>query len=119
METMKFSLKRKSVDIVLENEQGKEEVYILREISGEEREKYLTSMASSMRFNEDGKPVGIDSFVGLHTSLLAMALVRQDGSPVTATFIKSFPASVQIALFKKAKELSGLVDSAKEEAKNV
>jgi hypothetical protein len=113
---LRFSLKRKSLVIVLEGESGEERV-TMRDLSGAQRNKWLTSMGDRIKFGPNGKPQGFKTFDGLHSSLLTMCLSR-DGVPIAREEIEEWPAEVQSKLFDKARELSGLDSEAAEDLGN-
>lgn len=117
MEPLKFSLVLKEVEVVLSTSEG-DKKYILRELSGEVRDKYLASMADRMKYDDKGKPSGVKNFHGLQASLLSLCLINEEGKTVSVMDLQKFPASVQSALFEKANELSALNKEGQEEAKN-
>jgi len=117
-ETLKFSLELKEIPVVLENADGTKVDAYLRELTGKQRDSYLTGLSGRMKYR-DGKVTGLSSFEGLQASLLSLCLVdKADGKLIGITRIQTFPAKVQEALFKAAQELSGLDDIGEEEAKN-
>lgn len=118
---MEFTLTRKEVPVKLKHPTtGQVTDYILRELDGEGRDAYLNNLGSRMRHNpKDGTPQGVKNFTGLQSSLVSKCLFTKEGDkPVPETEVQKFPASVQSALFERAKEISGLDDDAEEEAGN-
>ena len=118
METMILSLKRKTIPVALELEDGTKEQLTLQELTGAQRDTYLSLMAKRMSFGPDGKPGGIKDFTGLHSQFLTLALVDAKGDFVPEARIQSFPSKVVQSLFKAAQSLSGMDEGGKEEAKN-
>jgi hypothetical protein len=114
----RFSLRYREERLVLEEPDGTEREYVLREFAGQIRDQYLNTMATKIRTGQDGKPSGMKDFSGLATDLLALCLFYADGTLVPRTKIQSFPSSVQMELFKLTQDICGLTAAAKEEAKN-
>ena len=117
-EPRRFSLRYREERLVLEETDGTEREYVLREFAGQIRDQYLNTMATKMRTGQDGKPSGMKDFSGLATDLLALTLFYTDGTPVPRSKIQSFPSSVQMELFKLAQDICGLTATARDEAKN-
>ena len=92
--------------------------YILQELDGKDRDKYLTSIGSRLRQNAKGEAAGVKNFDGLQASLVAKSLkkIGEDGekTAVTQDAIQAMPARVVAGLFKEAKKLSKLGDEEKE-----
>lgn len=105
MEALQFSLVKKEQAVFLETSTGMKTVY-LRELSGKDRDTYLEFMGEKLRYNDEGKPVGLKSYDGLHITLVALSLYGEDGKRVPKTEIEEYPAQVITALFDAAQELS-------------
>lgn len=121
-EMLSFSLERKSVPVVLENEDTKQpETFAIVELSGKARDDYMNVMGRKTKTTKDGSTT-IQNFEGIMSSLLARSLFpcthkkTPDGilcesisdAPVPEARIQNWPSSVQKALFEVAKEISGL-----------
>ena len=106
-EPMRFSLKRKEEPVIIEAEDGSEKTWTLRELSGEERNKFLNQMKSRMKVGVDGGAI-VKNFDGFHSALLVLSLVDDAGEPVGKDVIEAMPSTMQGKLFKKAQKLSGL-----------
>jgi len=108
MSELKLSLNRKEVSVTLSDENGAEKKWLLRELSGAERDKYLNKM-TGRAIMKDGKPIGMKSFDGFQTDLLVLSLTDSStGDTISREEIEELPASTQQILFEKAQELSGL-----------
>ena len=118
MEAMKFSLKKKSVPVEMETAEGTTEAYSLVELSGKDRDDYLNAMATKMKYNAKGEPIGIKTFKGLQASLLCLCLEDPNNAKVTQVDLEKYPASVVNELFKAAQKLNALDEEGQEEAKN-
>lgn len=117
-EVQRFSLKRKEIKVLLEDLQGLEAEYTVREFSGTDRDKFLNLAAGKMKVGPDGKPQGMRDFTGMFADLLAMTVYGPDGKLVPIKTIQEWPTSTQQSLFKMAQEINSLGQKAQEEAKN-
>jgi hypothetical protein len=97
---------------------GKEEKFMMRELSGEARDRYLQDLGSRMRTDKDGKPAGMRDYKNLQATLLSLGLFHSDGKPVDIKTIQKWPARVQKQLHEKLTQMSGLDDDAEDDAKN-
>jgi hypothetical protein len=103
-EPLVFTLERKTQAVEIDGEQ-----YVLRELNGQERDKYLNGLGA--RLVTVGDNQSIKNFDGLQASLLNLSLKKCAGDelqPVLVSTIQNWPASVQKALFDVAQKLSGL-----------
>jgi hypothetical protein len=107
---MKLSLERTEVEVELEGKDGEVKRWLLRELDGSERNRYLNKMKDRVKVNKDGKGVGIKSFDGFQSALLTISLFDEHGENVTKDVIEGLPSKTQHQLFKKAQEISGLSD---------
>lgn len=108
-----LSLKSTVFPIILRNAQGTNENYELRELTAAARDAYMDSVKNRMKI-VNGKET-FETFVGLHSDLLARCLFKEGGTkPVTADEIQQFPASTTDTLYKEARKLNHL-DAVKEE----
>lgn len=114
---MRFSLVRKQVVITLDTEGGSHKVFI-RELTGKDRDGYLSYLGKKMRYDSEGKPQGMKSFDGLQIALLVKCLYDEDDHRVKESVIEAYPAAVVTALYEVAEELSALTDGAAEEVGN-
>lgn len=119
--------KAESFDFVLDFQQvpvtirdpktGQVTEYILRELDGLERDRYINSMKK--RVTVAGKSATVTDFEGMQATLLSLTLCRVDtGKGESVETIQRWPARIQNALFIKATEISGLERSSAAEAKN-
>jgi len=84
--------------------------YVIKELNGTQREQYMNQMkARSEKDLKTGKTIGIKSFEGIHTSILALCLYKEGSeSPVKEATMKGWPASVLERLAEEALKLSGM-----------
>lgn len=87
------------------------EPYVLIELDGRDRDKYLNSLGSRVKTAPNGKSAGIKNFDGLQATLIVMSLRKIEGderNPVKLETIQKWPARVVTALFNAARDLSAL-----------
>ena len=99
-------------------ENGKEKYYTIREMNGEGRDTFLTKMGTRIKFDEKGKPIGMQNFEGHQADLLIRCMYDEDDKLVTKALVQSWPAKVQQKLFDVAEKLNALTEGAEKEAKN-
>ena len=129
LEPIRMTRKFTEVPVTLENEQGVEKTYCLRELGGDDRDEYVNAMGQRAKYSDDGSPVGLQDYRGIQANLIAKSLhgatLSEDGKRVVKVgprvkieVIQSFPSRVQTALSKRIKAISGMDDEAEEKAKN-
>jgi hypothetical protein len=121
-EVLKFNLDLDSIPVELESpETGKVQKYVLKEMTGNARDQYISFIGKRMKTDEDGKQI-VSSFEGLQANLLHSCLFKVDDNGKESTVpigsIQKWPSRVVESLFKAAKDLSALDDEAEEEAGN-
>lgn len=113
----RFKLKRKQCPIVIEGEDGVERHYVMKELTGSDRDEYTTRIQGKVKY-ENGKPAGFKDHKGIQGGLLASCLYNEKGKLVAVEEIDSWPAMVREELFKIAQKLSGLDQEGADEAGN-
>lgn len=106
-ETLKFSLDLAEVPVELDSKSGESRAYVLREMTGKQRDLYLQSLRKKATVGKDGQ-VTLNNFDGLQSNLLTRCLFNSDGENVSEDEIQEFPSKVQTILFEKCQELNGL-----------
>lgn len=115
---LKFSLVLKEVPVSVSDVEGVEKNFVLRELTGKQRDTYLNEMGGRMKFNKAGKTEGLSNYEGLQSGLLSLSLHDENDELVKKNVLQAWPASVLSDLFDVAQELSGLDKGAEEAAKN-
>ena len=115
---IRLSLKLGTEVVELEQADDTVKTYTLRELTGEERDTYLTGVFKRMKFSPAGKSTGLSSFEGLQAMLLTLCLRDDAGELAKKADIQAYPASTQNQLFELAQKMNGLDVVAEEEAKN-
>ena len=118
MEKLVLTLVRKMQEVELIDVAGVINKCTLRELTGTERDKYLSSMSSRMKYDAKGKPIGIKSFDGLQAALLERTLYDSDDNLVEKAVIQEYPSSTLQALYEASQKLSALDEKAEDDAKN-
>ena len=94
------------------------QLYVIREMTGIQRDGWLTSMGGRVKSGADGKPSGLRSFENVQADLIFRCLYDASGNPVLLSVIQSWPASAQNKVFKLCQEINGLDEKSEEEVKN-
>lgn len=119
---LEFTLDKAEVEVSLSDPKtGTTGEYVLVEMDGRCRDKYLTNVSSRVDSGPDGKGTSVKNFEGLQSALLSLVLFEVVGSerkPVPEDTIQAWPARVQSALFDQARDMNGLGDKAEQEAGN-
>lgn len=111
----KYSKKLRTLEVLIEEEDGSEQTYTLKELRGPERDAFLKHRSQFL--DKDDKPIP-EKMSGLMASLLAGTLYGPDGSLVTVESVTNLPSDTQIGLFQDSVALSGLDKGAERAAKN-
>jgi hypothetical protein len=108
MEPLRFSLRKKEIEVIMEDDAGEELKMVLREMDGDERDAYLNGLKDRMTVK--GDTARIKNFAGHQVALIKRCLFYAgvDGAAVEESKIKKFPSSVQSDLFEAAHTLCGL-----------
>lgn len=119
-ETLELSLKRKEAKVRITKEDNTVLNLVMKEITGVERDSYMTFMTKKMRI-ENGKSAGINDYMGVQSRLLSLCLYYEDepNKRVSEQEIQGWTASVQDVLYKRAEKMNALdTEKAEAEAKN-
>lgn len=112
-----FSLELAKQEVKLKDLAGELQTYTIQEMTGLERDKYLTQFNSKMRTTPDGRSMMTD-FKNIQGLLLSFTVRDELTKTVDIKTIEGWPASVQKGLFLIAQKLNGLDSGAEESAKN-
>lgn len=120
---LEFETTLKEIEVVID---GKP--YILRELDGHQKGRYLNSMKDRIKLNAKGEVQSFSDYSGLESALLSKCLYDENGVLVQASIMngnekqKGWPSTMLTALFNTAQTLSGLTEEARKqqeaEAKN-
>lgn len=106
-DTLSFSLEREEIPVRVGDVD-----YVLIELDGKERDRYLQDVGKRIRTNREGNAAGVKNFDGMQAFLVSLSLKKEAGGgdreDVPVTTIQKWPAKVVSALFDKARELSAL-----------
>ena len=92
--------------------------FLLSELTGKERDAYLTKNSERLETDDAGKVTKIRTFDGHQGELISFALKTKSGDAVPLAVIQAWPASVQEGLYDAASELSQLGSYRAKKAKN-
>lgn len=104
---LKFTTKQHKIDVEIDGAK-----YILRELTGTERDRYETSL---VKFVGDKPVINRDN---VKAKLVHIALCKKDGTPAfdKVEDVGALPARVLNTLYDEAERLSGMSNDALEEA---
>lgn len=114
----KFQLKLKEESVEITDVKDETKIYVIRELSGAQRDSFLNDMGGRMKFTAAGKMQGLSDYTDLQTGFLALCLYDEVGELVALEILREYPASVLSDLFEIAQKLSGLDKGAESGAKN-
>ena len=104
--TLRICLTRKTLPVATTRLDGTEVEYVLKELTGVERDQWLTGMSGRMEKGTDGKPTGvIKDFHNMQASLIALCLYDEADRRVALSKVSEFPATVQSALYEACQNL--------------
>jgi hypothetical protein len=96
--------------------------YVLRELDGILKGKYLNTMGSRIELGPTGQIKRFKDYSGLETTLLELCLYDDENNLVKTTVMREWPSTLLTRLFEAAQELSALDEESKkkleDEAKN-
>jgi hypothetical protein len=113
-----LSLKRAQTEVDIEDEAGKTTTYLLKEMTGTQRDQYVSNMMKRTKFDGEGKILQMGDITGMQASLISMCLYDPQGQLVPPTFINAMPATSQNLLFEACSRLNGLDKGAETSSKN-
>ena len=96
--------------------------YILRELDGRQKGKYLNKMGSRIVLNNKGEVSSFKDYAGLESTLLELCFYDEENKLVPSAVMDTWPSTILTTLFDEAQILSGLNEEARKkqeaEAKN-
>jgi hypothetical protein len=96
--------------VVIEDENGTQTEWELREMKAAARDTYLTQFAARCRVNEQGEVTSLTNFDGMQAALLTRTLFKKsDGVPVKESEVQKWPSSAVTQLFVAAQEINLLL----------
>lgn len=110
METLALKLTSAVRLVVIEDENGAQTEWELREMKAADRDSYLTQFSERCRVNEQGEVTSLVKFDGMQAALLTRCLFRkEDGVAIKAPEVQKWPSSAVTALFVAAQEINSLL----------
>ncbi len=115
----KFSFRRNEVPIEIENEDGSIGKYIIREMTGAQRDVYLKAAMSKARFDGTGKVAQVMDPTGLQPLLISLCMIDVTTEKYVDTkFVNNIRTTTQNELFELCSKINGLDGEAEEASKN-
>jgi len=108
-----FNLELAEEIIILKNKNGNEETIIVKELTGDLRDRWMTITAKKLRTDKAGNNT-LSSFDGIQSSLISLACTYKEGEKagehITVDEVDTWPARVSKAVFDMVQKMSGLDD---------
>lgn len=106
----KISVIRKSQPVELEVSEGETVLYYVKEMTGAERDAWLTEQSKKYTTGPDGKPSEIRDYNGIYSTLLKYCLYGPgpESGKVPESTIQGWPVAAQEALHEIAANLNGI-----------
>ncbi len=111
----KFSKRGKQEQVTLEDENGVESVYTIREFSEDSRERYIDDQSKKAEFTPKGELVRVLDHKGVRTKLLTECLYDANDARVSESEIAGWPDSLVTGLYDIAVKVCNLVPDDDEE----
>jgi hypothetical protein len=106
---LRFNVVLKSKPVEITDATGRVKTYTLWEMTGEQKDDYLTENAKRVQIAPDGKSGMVTSFKNVNAMLIEKCLISDDTRKnVDRKAIQTWPSSVQIALYAECLKLNGL-----------
>lgn len=116
---IRISLRRKTIPVELELEDGKVVNWSLKEMTGGQRDAFLNITGKRMKTNRTGTSTIIKNYEGLHAELICRCLYDDQEKPVSKSFVQTkINSYAQAVLYAQCRELCGLTEEAQEAEKN-
>lgn len=118
-EPLSFDLELAEIPVTLNDpETGEAQEYVIRELTGKQRDAYLNGVSKRTKQLADGT-TKVTNFDGLQGDLLSRCMfLKGEDKPVKLDVVQQWPAKVQSKLFEAARELSALGQEEGEESGN-
>lgn len=110
MKDLKFKLKTKSWPVVMENADGQEVKYEIRELKAAVRDKYVDKLQGRLKLNNKGEVVGLTQYAGMQADLLTICMYTEEGKLVDKVTLDQWPGTSVQKLFHGAQTLNGFRD---------
>jgi len=103
---LSFNIELEEIDVEL-TEEGVTTKYVLRELKGSGRDKYLNNLAKKMKVDVHGNS-SVRDFTGLQSGLICRCMFEANGESVTDEFVQGLPSRVQASLFAAIQKMNAL-----------
>lgn len=107
MKDLSFKLKSKAWPVVLENGDGQEVKFEIRELKAAQRDKYVDKLQGRLKLNAKGEVIGLTQYAGMQADLLTICMHDEEDKLVTKPVLDQWPGTVVQKLFHAAQTLNG------------
>lgn len=92
-------------------------VFVIKTMKNRAKTEWQNSMGDKLKYDRNGKPVGLAKYDGVEASLITRCMFHPDGRAVTAEEIDEWPAPLVTAAFKECQDVNGLTPESEDAAK--
>lgn len=107
MKDLKFKLKTKTWPVTMENAEGQEVKYEIRELRASARDKYVDKLQGRLKLNAKGQVIGLTQYAGMQADLLTICMHTDEGKLVDKPTLDQWPGTNVQKLFHAAQTLNG------------
>src|SRR5438093_101548 len=104
----RFTKKRKTEDIEIEENDGSIGKYTIKELEGTQRQEFIRLVSSRMKPGPDGQPTSLESTGELEIKLIAASVYDPSGKLVTEQEVLQWPSTIITGIFEISSHLSAL-----------
>jgi hypothetical protein len=107
MKDLSFKLKTKAWPVTMENAQGQEIKYELRELKAADRDKYVDKLQGRLKVDKQGNVIGLTQYAGMQADLITICMYDEENKPVDRATLNTWPGTTVTKLFHAAQTLNG------------
>lgn len=107
MKDLKFKLKTNAWPVSLENGDGQEVKYEIRELKAATRDSYVDKLQGRLNVDKKGNVVGLKQYSGMQGDLLTICMYGEDGKLVDRKELAQWPGTMVTKLFHAAQTVNG------------
>lgn len=107
MKDLTFKLKTKTWPVTMENADGQEVKYEIRELKANVRDKYVDRLQGRLKLNSKGEVIGLTQYAGMQADLLTICMHTEEGKLVDKPTLDQWPGTTVQKLFHAAQTLNG------------
>lgn len=107
MKDLTFKLKTKTWPVAMENAEGLETKYEIRELKAAVRDKYVDKLQGRLKTNAKGEVIGLTQYAGMQADLLTICMYTEEDKLIDRSTLDQWPGTSVQKLFHAAQTLNG------------